>query len=209
MKSILSIFFLTIASLITYAQEPAKDKDKDKDKEKQLSAFDNKVYARVIDGDTVPFVNLPEFRVATARFHKSNEDYVKWERLKRNVRKVYPYAITARVKMEEYNTELAKIENKKKRKAFIKESEEKVMAEFESDVKKMTVTQGVILMKLIDRETGTSTYAIVDELKGGVNAFMWQGVARLFGHNLKAKYDPYGEDKQIEEIVQMIQRGEL
>lgn len=190
-----------MVSLSANAQQPAPNN--------QLQAFNNKISARVIDGDTVPFVNLPEFRVATARFHKTNEDYIKWERLKRNVRKVYPYAVTARKKMEEYNAQLAQIENKKKRKAFIKESEAKLMAEFEDDIKNMTVTQGVILIKLIDRETGNSTFALVDELKGGFNAFMWQSVARLFGHNLKAKYDPYGEDKQIEEIVQMIQRGEL
>ena len=167
------------------------------------------VYARVIDGDTVPMIQLPEFRFATAKFHRSSEDFVRWERLKRNVKKVYPYAVTARLRMEEYNNQLAAVKNKKQKKVYLKEAEEKLKAEFEDDIKNMTVTQGVILIKLIDRETGNSSYSLVHDLKGGFNAFMWQSVARIFGHNLKSKYDPTGEDREIEEIVQMIQRGDL
>jgi hypothetical protein len=73
----------------------------------------------------------------------------------------------------------------------------------------LTVTQGRILIKLIDRETGNTSYSLVKELRGSLQAFFWQGLARLFGSNLKSEYDANGQDVQIEAIVQQIERGEL
>ncbi|TFH22950.1 MAG: DUF4294 domain-containing protein, partial [Bacteroidia bacterium] len=72
---------------------------------------------------------------------------------------------------------------------------------------KLTVTQGIILVKLIDRETGRSSYLVIKELKGSITAFFWQGIARIFGNNLKAEYDPEGDDRVIEDIVRGIEAG--
>jgi hypothetical protein len=83
------------------------------------------------------------------------------------------------------------------------------MDEFEDEVKHLTITQGRILMKLIDRETGDTTYYLLKDLKGNLSAVFWQAVARVFGSNLKTTYDPDGEDKLIEQIVLMIEAGQL
>lgn len=81
------------------------------------------------------------------------------------------------------------------------------MDEFEKEVKHLTVTQGIILVKLIDRETGRTSYQVIRELKGRFTAFLWQGIARIFGNNLKAEYDPDDKDRIIEDIVQGIEAG--
>ena len=83
----------------------------------------------------------------------------------------------------------------------------KLQSEFEGELKKLTIKQGIILVKLIDRETGNTSYELVKQLRGSFSAFLWQSLARLFGSNLKLEYDPYGEDKLIEEIVVMIEQG--
>ena len=81
------------------------------------------------------------------------------------------------------------------------------MGEFEKEVKKLTISQGIILVKLIDRETGRTSYQVIKELKGGFTAFFWQGLARIFGNNLKAEYDPVDKDRVIEDIVMGIEAG--
>ena len=86
-------------------------------------------------------------------------------------------------------------------------AEKEIMDKFEKSVKRLTITQGIILVKLIDRETGRTSYNVIKDLKGGFTAFFWQGIARLFGNNLKLQYDPLGEDKVMEDIVQGIEAG--
>jgi hypothetical protein len=80
-------------------------------------------------------------------------------------------------------------------------AEHSIMGQFEIDLRNMTMSEGVILVKLIDRQTGTTGYELLREMKGKFSAFMWQGVARLFGQNLKDDYDVNGEDVWIENIV--------
>ena len=86
--------------------------------------------------------------------------------------------------------------------AYIKKAEE-----YENEIRTMTTSQGRILIKLIDRETGESSFDIIKEFKGGFSAFFWQNVARLFGHNLKSEYDAVNEDRMIEYIVWQIDAG--
>jgi len=81
--------------------------------------------------------------------------------------------------------------------------------QFESDLKNLSISQGRILIKLIDRETGNTSYELVKDLRGGFQAFMWQSLARLFGSNLKDQYDAQNEDQLIESIILQIERGEL
>ena len=107
------------------------------------------------------------------------------------------------------NDSVAHISNERAKKKFIKKTEAELKDQFERDLKKLTVTQGRILIKLIDRETGSTSYALVKELRGGLQAFFWQGLARLFGSNLKSEYKADAEDQLIESIVQQIERGEL
>lgn len=162
----------------------------------------------VVEGsDTIPMVNLPELSI----YERQDFEYLylkrRYRRLIRNVKKAYPYAKVAGVKLKELDDHLVTIENEKEQKAYIDQAEKEIMAEFEKEVKKLTVTQGIILVKLIDRETGRTSYQVIKELKGGFTAFFWQGIARIFGNNLKAEYDPEDADRVIEDIVLGIEAG--
>jgi hypothetical protein len=126
----------------------------------------------------------------------------------RNVVKVYPYAQITGELLEYYDEELAKIDDEAERKEFMEQSEEVLKNEFKSEIMTMTVSQGKVLVKLIDRETGQTSYELIKELRSGFTAFMWNSIATLFGNSLKAEYDPV-EDADIEQIVQMIERGEI
>ena len=167
------------------------------------------VRAKVIDGDTVPYVTLSEIKVFGERTFKDPVLAEKYRRLKRDVKKVYPYAVLAGIKLKEYDAVLAKMPLEAERKIYMKKVEKELKKQFEGDVRNMTMTQGRILIKLIDRETGNTSYDLVKELRGSFSAFMWQSVARLFGSSLKSEYDPQGDDKMIEQIIQLIQSGQI
>ena len=162
----------------------------------------------VIQGtDTLPIVELPELRV----YERQDFEYLylkrRYRKLIRNVKKAYPYSKIAGKRLKELDDQLASLENEKERKVFIQSAEEEIMDEFEKEVKRLTVSQGIILVKLIDRETGRTSYQVIKDLKGGITAFFWQGIARLFGNNLKAEYDPDKKDRVIEDIVRGIEAG--
>ncbi len=173
------------------------------------------VYARVIDGDTIPVIPLDEVLIYPDHYEisyklmKSKRASRKMTKLIKNIKKVYPYAKTAGVLMIKYEEILADIDDPKERKRIIKQVEKELDDEFGNDLRKMTFSQGILLIKLVDRETGSSSYDIVAELRGKFRAFFYQGLARLFGYNLKSEYDPQGEDRDIENIVRMIERGDL
>lgn len=167
------------------------------------------VYATMIDGDTIPVIPLHEVSIYSFRPHKSKKEARKTTKLIRNVKKVYPYAKLAGIKLVEYEGILADVEDKKERKKIMKQAEQELDDEFGDDLRDMTFSQGKILIKLIYRETGNSSYDLVAELRGKFRAFFWQAFARIFGFNLKNGYDPEGEDKEIEFIVKMIEAGQL
>ncbi|MBW6492010.1 MAG: DUF4294 domain-containing protein [Lentimicrobium sp.] len=164
------------------------------------------VKARIIDGDTIPYIELPQVNVHGYIIFKSPADQRRFEKLVRNVKKVYPYARLAGVKLNEYDAMMAGLNEKEQKKLF-KRAEDELKAEFGEELKALNFTQGKILLKLVDRETGNPTYHIVKELRGSIAAFFWQSLSRLFGYNLKEKYDPEGKDRDIEAIVQMIENG--
>jgi len=165
------------------------------------------VRAEVIKGDTVPVINLQPVYIVADYPYKNRKQYEEWTRLKYNVKKVYPYAIIAAARLKEYERILEKMPHDKSRKAYMKVAEKALKEEFEPQLKQLTVSQGRILIKLIDRETGHNSYELVKELRGNFSAFMWQGLARLFGENLKEEYDPKGEDAGIERAIGLIESG--
>ena len=163
----------------------------------------------VIDGDTIAFMVLPTVKISAPRLFKTKKEERQWNKLVRNVKKTYPYAVLAANKMKEYNAELIKINSESEKKRMMKLAEDDLKKQFEKDVRNMTFSQGEILIKLIDRETGDTSYEIVKEFRGTLSAFFWQSVARIFGANLKDEYDAVSEDKMIEEIVLLIKSGDL
>lgn len=164
---------------------------------------------QITDGDTLPFVDLRPVTITDFRVDRSKREQRKWDWLMKRVVKMYPYAKVAGELMNEYERQLETLETKRQRNEYLDMAEAELKQEFEGEIRDMTVREGYVLIKLIDRETGDTSYELIKELKSGFTAFMWQAVARLFGSNLKEQYDPEGEDKMIEEIVAMIEAGEI
>lgn len=165
--------------------------------------------AEVVDNDTVPVVDLYPVYVYTDYIYKNKKQYEQWTRIKYNVKKVYPYAIIAAAKLKEYDVVLEKMPNERLKKAYIRVCEKDLKNEFEDELKDLSINQGRILMKLIDRETGKTTYQIVKEMRGGFEAVMWQAVARIFGNNMKTEYDANTEDIMIERAVKLVESGQF
>jgi hypothetical protein len=162
------------------------------------------------NGDTIPYITLPTFEVYGGKVDADVlENAKKYERLKRNIIKVLPYARFAAAKFKEINEVTAKMDKKSDKKRFIKDEERKAKEQFENELKNLTYTQGRLLIKLVDRETGHTGYELVKELRGSLHAFFWQSLARMFGSSLKAEYDSTKEDKAIEEIVRGIDAGRI
>lgn len=191
------LFFLLFANKVS-AQQP-----------KPLKDGGYKVPYIVEGDDTIPVVNLPILNIEAAGGDEYLKNLQAYYRLRFNVIKVYPYARLAAVKLNQMNADMAKMKNDRERRRYKKSVEEQVRKDFEEQIKKLSINQGKVLIKLIDRETGQTSYDLVKDLKGSLNAFFAQGVAKLFGHNLKSEYDPNGADKAIENIVLQIERGEI
>jgi len=166
------------------------------------------VSSAIVDSDTLPYVLLEGINVMDSRDFHSKKQFRKWNKLMRNVVKVYPYARITSELLVYYEEELIKIENESERKKYMAEAEDVLTHEFKSEVMNMTVSQGKVLVKLIDRETGHTSYELIKELRNGFTAFMWNSLASLFGNSLKVHYDPI-EDYEIETIVKMIENGEI
>lgn len=166
-------------------------------------------FAEVVGKDTFPLVMLDAVDITTNFVFSNRRQREQWTRVKFNVKKVYPYAIIAAAKLKEYDKALEKIHNEDLRKAFIRVCEKDLRNQFEDELKELTVSQGKILMKLIDRETEKTTYEIVKQLRGSFQAAMWQAVARIFGHNMKVEYDAQAEDMLIERAVKLVESGQF
>lgn len=168
-----------------------------------------RVLANVIDGDTVPLIHLAPAEIFATLSPEAAERIKAYNKLRRDVLKAYPYARLAADQLKFISDSVSKIPSERERKRFLKRTESDLKAQFEKDLKKLTITQGRILIKLIDRETGETSYALVKELRGSIQAFFWQSIARLFGSNLKSEYNADQEDMLIEGIVRQIENGEL
>lgn len=169
----------------------------------------NVVPATLCNGDTIANIRLEPVQIHQRRTWKSRSKYNHYLRLQKKVVKVYPFAQLASLKLDKYAKELANVDSEKEKRKFYKRIEKEIKAEYEGELRNLTVSEGRILIKLLDRETGNTSYDLVEELRGKFSAFFWQSAARIFGHNLKSQYDPNGADKEIEFIVQRIERGEL
>lgn len=198
-KQILIFLFLPLFSWAQ--QEPVKSPD--------IPLQGLSLPAHIIDGDTVAYVNLHPVICSISRVFKNKKDQQRWERTKYNVKKVYPYAILAAAKLKEYDRILATLPTQRERDEYMKLAEDHLTDEFGDELKKLTVTQGRVLIKLIDRETGKTTYDVVKNMRGSFSAFMWQSVALLFNSNLKEDYDAEGEDKSIELAIKLIEDGQF
>lgn len=155
-------------------------------------------------GDSTPLVHILPVYVFSRP-----ADLRRYRRLIDAVIKVYPIAQIARDKLRALETELAHLPTKKEQKAHIRKVYDEIKAEYTPVLKRMTRTQGKVLLKLIDRETQYTAYEVLREFRGGFIAGFWQGVSKIFGQDLKSEYDREGEDRIIEQIVVYYEAGLL
>ncbi|MCB9184138.1 MAG: DUF4294 domain-containing protein [Flavobacteriales bacterium] len=173
-------------------------------------ALDGTVHkAIVIDGDTLPVIDLWPSEVVSRWTARDRRQAERFDRLTRRVVKVYPFARITSELLREYEHDLAAIDRNGDQDLYVKLAEAELRAEFEAEVRDMTTSEGRVLTKLIDRETGKTSYELVRQLRGSFTAFIWQGMARVFGQDLKSTYDAAGDDQLMELVVQRIERGEL
>jgi uncharacterized ubiquitin-like protein YukD len=167
------------------------------------------VTAIIQDGDTIYISQLQQAVINPVTRKAATRDFRQYRRLVYNIKKVYPYAKLAGKKFAEVNAQLQTLNKSKDQREYIKQVEDEILKQYEEELKNLTVTQGRILIKLIDRETSFTSYEVVKELRGSFQAAFWQAIARIFGTNLKTEFDPEGEDKVLNEIMILIETGQL
>ena len=161
----------------------------------------------VVGNDTIPIVILNEHIVYPKYVKK--RDQQKYNKLVRDIKKVYPFAKVVGKEVERVNPLLEKLPQKE-RKKYMREYEKALFKQYEPDLKKLTLTQGKLLIKLIDRECEQSSFDLIREYRGGLTAFFWQGFARILGANLKEDFnDAKSEDAMINRIIILIENGQL
>ena len=136
-------------------------------------------------------------------------DWRKEYKLVYNFNKVYPYALVGRKMMAQVDSTIkADVTKKSERTRYVNDVERELFKIFEKDIRSMTITQGLVLMRLVDRECGMNAYTIIKTYESGFAAGFWQLVAKLFSQDLKTNYDPKGKDAKIEELVKKWDSGQ-
>jgi hypothetical protein len=130
----------------------------------------------------------------------------KMTRLRNAIIVTFPYALRSGSILNEMNAKLASVTEKSQRKEYIKSREKELKKEFTDPLSNLSIYQGKVLMKLINRQTGNNCYEIIKEYKGGLTARFYQTVAFFFSSNLKQPYDPYTEDYDMEMILKEVCR---
>lgn len=167
-------------------------------------------YAVVLNNDTIPMIRLKEVRIVSSRNLLTPEEIRRNKKLIRNAKIVLPYAKMAKNKLHDLNNRMLNM-SERERKEFMKTAEKEIEQEYAEKLKKLTFSQGNLLIKLVDRETGSSSYALVKELRGSFRAFFYQAFAKVFGYDLKAEYDPVNNkrDNLIERVVRAIELNQI
>ena len=168
------------------------------------------MYYEVHDGDTVFFDTLePTWVFPRGRGLRGDRDWRSHYKLVYNFNKVYPYALVGRKMMAQVDSTIAADATRRsQRTQYIKNVEKELLALFTKDIKHMTTSQGLLLMRLVDRECGMSAFDIIKSYENGFAANFWQLVAKLWSQDLKSRYDPKGKDARIEELVNVWDSGE-
>ena len=168
-----------------------------------------RLYAQIIENDTLYLAFLRDLYVFPKfTFKNKKQEQFYWKTV-RDVKKTLPFAKLVATELLQVNDKMLGINNKKEQKKYLSDYEKNAFKKYETDLKKMSIAQGQILMKLIDRECNKTTYDLVKMYKGNVSAFFWQGVAKVFGSNLKTGYDLNGKDKIIERVIVLVENGQL
>lgn len=165
------------------------------------------VPATIFEGDTIPNFALPVVHIFKPLRLNTREQQLAYRRLVRDVKKALPYAkIVSATLMETYEY-LETLPTEREKRKHIKQMEKDLLKEYTPQLKKLTLNQGKLLIKLIGRETGSSSYGLIDAYLGRFSAGFWNTMAGAFGASLKTDYDPEGKDALIERVCVMVERG--
>ena len=169
------------------------------------------MFGTVYQGDTIPMQYLDVVTISGYVCPLSEAEKRKYKKLIKNVKVVYPYAKQAGKLLDRYTIVLQQAKNDSQRKKIMKQAEKEIENKFGPSLKKLNRSQGKILIRLIDRETGSDSYALVKELRGSFRAAFYQTLGKLFGYNLRTKYDPENnsEVRIIERIIYGIETKKL
>ncbi len=160
----------------------------------------------VYNGDTMTYAQLDMVMVYGNLSGKDRNARRQWTRLRNAVYVTYPYAKKAGYIINDVNMQLTRIKDERARKKCLSSRENELKKDFTEPLTSLSVYQGKVLMKLINRETSNNCYTIIKEYRGGFSARFWQTIAWVFGSSLKQDYDPKGEDAEMEAIVQEVAR---
>lgn len=176
-----------------------------------LRAQDTKiVYAAVIEGDTIPYYHLQEVEISGLIAYLTPDEIRKNQRLIRNVKKVLPYAKMGKERLDQIERKAASM-SERDRAQYIKKMEKDLLAEFTDELKALTISQGKVLLKMVDRETNRTAYMLVDEMRGRLRAGFYNTFAKIFGYNMKKRYDPLHnkEDNLLERVILSVEAGRV
>lgn len=194
------VLLLTGALLYDCPAQNLKDKN-----------LEENVLRYIVDGnDTIYIDDIRASKVYSKLPKQKGREWRKYYKLVHNFSKAYPYALVARKLVTMADSTIV-ADNLKgvKRDRYISSVQKELFDVFEKHMRSMTVSQGALLMKLIDREVGKSSYNIIRDYKNRAAAGFWQGIAKVFGTDLKKPYDPEGEDKATEELVKIWEDGDF
>lgn len=156
-----------------------------------------------VRGQSYPIVFLPEFEVSA--LYMKDDDRMRRAKLRNDIFIAYPYALTAAAVFKDVNANLDHMDRRRDRKQYLKSVDKQLDGIFIEPLKNLSIDQGHVLVKLINRQTGQNCYSIIRELKGGFSAVFWQSVGVFFNNNLRKEYDPEDKDKEMEGIIKELE----
>ena len=167
----------------------------------------NLVMGIIHGNDTIISVRVKEIWVFPERKFSSKREQKYYSRYVAKVKKVYPLALEAKILLKQYEPQYYALTSQRDRRKLMKNLEQELLDKHKEELKKWSISDGKILLKLINRETDRTAYTLINDFRGDVSAVFWQGIARLFKNNLKDEYSPFDEDKLLEEVVKKIESG--
>ncbi len=190
----LTFFFVSVFGA-TYSQE------------EMIPRGGARLQVKIEGNDTIFLAYLPDLWVFPGFKDRKQEQYY-WK-LVRDVKRTLPYAKIVAKELSETNKLLMQMPNDKERKKYLAQYEKDIYKKYEPELRKLTLSQGKLLIKLIDRECNNTSYDLIKMYRGSIRAFFYQGFARIFGANLKSKYDAYQEDKILERVIILVEAGQI
>jgi len=207
---------VTVACTLLMATTANAQKHKDKNPEDRMVDMDSPTFVPMVrvgkvleGGDSIKYVEMNNVYVYGPLEFKNEKQRKAYNRLVFNVKKVLPIAKEVNRAIIETYEYLETLPNEEARKAHMKVVEKSIKAEYTPRMKKLSLSQGKLLIKLIYRETNSSSYDLVKAFLGSTRAVFYQSFAWMFGASLKKQYDPQGKDRLIERVVRLVEAGQL